>query len=308
MNANEVIANRAIQLAGGGRRQSKTPHPPERRRQPQPVIERHLPGGDAHRHGRGDRGRLSPRSRELRDTLADEAAAFADIVMIGRTHLQDATPVTLGQVISGWVAQLDAGRGDDPGIARRALRAALGGTAVGTGLNAPTALRRAAPRTDRARDRHSRSVRPPTSSPRCSAHDAIVNASAALRTLAGALMKIANDVRWYASGPRAGIGELRSPENEPGSSIMPGKINPTQCEALTMVAVHVFGNDDAVAFAGTQGNFQLNVYKPVMLHNVLESVELLADGCRSFDERCARGIEPDRDADPPSTSTARSCW
>jgi fumarate hydratase class II len=206
--------------------------------------------------------------------------------------LQDATPVTLGQVISGWVAQLDQAI---DGI-RRALPAlcelALGGTAVGTGVNAPAQFGEITARLV-AKETGQPFLSAPNKFAALSAHDAMVTASGALRTLAGALMKIANDVRWYASGPRAGIGELRLPDNEPGSSIMPGKINPTQCEALTQVAVQVFGNDHAVAFAGSQGNFQLNVYKPVMLHNLLESVQLLADACQSFEERCARGIEPD---------------
>jgi fumarate hydratase, class II len=213
--------------------------------------------------------------------------------MIGRTHLQDATPLTLGQTISGWAAQLEhavAGLG-------RALEGlsplAIGGTAVGTGLNAhprfgEVAARRIAEETGRP------FVSGANKFALLSAHDAVVDASAAMRTLAGALMKIANDVRWYACGPRAGFAELLIPENEPGSSIMPGKVNPTQSEALTMVAVQVYGNDAAVAFAGSQGNFQLNVFKPVMLHNALDSALLLADSVRAFDEHCARGIEPNR--------------
>jgi fumarate hydratase class II len=210
---------------------------------------------------------------------------------VGRTHLQDATPLTLGQLISGWVAQIDQAlngiRQSLPGI----YALAIGGTAVGTGLNADprfgeVAARRIAEETGQP------FVSAPNKFAVLSAHDGMVSVSGALRTLAGALMKIGNDVRWYACGPRAGIGELKIPENEPGSSIMPGKTNPTQCEALTMVAVQVFGNDHAVAFAGSQGNFQLNVYKTVMLHNVLMSIELLADVARSFCERCAIGIEP----------------
>jgi fumarate hydratase class II len=212
--------------------------------------------------------------------------------MIGRTHLQDATPLTAGQMISGWVAQLDettAGvRAALPGL----YALAVGGTAVGTGLNAHAEFgARAA--AEIARETGHPFVQAPNAFAALSAHDAMVAASGALRTLAGALMKIANDVRWYASGPRAGIGELRIPENEPGSSIMPGKINPTQAEALTMVAVQVFGHDHAVAFAGSQGNFQLNVYKPIILHDVIDSIELLAEAVRSFDERCVRGLEPD---------------
>jgi fumarate hydratase class II len=235
--------------------------------------------------------RLFPAVRKLRDTLDAKARDFADVVMIGRTHLQDATPVTLGQVISGWVAQLDAAlvgiRAALPGL----LELAVGGTAVGTGLNADPAFG------DRVAAHLATAtgfafISAPNKFAALSAHDAMVTVSATLRTLAGALMKIANDVRWYACGPRAGIGELLIPENEPGSSIMPGKINPTQSEALTMVAVQVFGNDAAVAFGGSQGNFQLNVFKPVMLHNLLESTALLADGCLAFNDHCAVGIEP----------------
>ena len=237
---------------------------------------------------------LLPAVAQLRATLDAKAHAFADVVMLGRTHLQDATPVTLGQVMSGWVAQLD----DATKYLRQARDAlhplALGGTAVGTGINSPARFGEVV-----ARHVAQATGKPFTSAHNkfaaLSAHDAMVNASAALRTLGGIAMKIANDVRLYASGPRAGFGEITIPDNEPGSSIMPGKINPTQSEALTMVAVQVFGNDTAVAFAGTQGHFQLNVYKPVILHNTLESIELLADGIRSFDERCARGIEPNRE-------------
>jgi fumarate hydratase class II len=234
---------------------------------------------------------LMPAIRTLRDTLAAKSEKFAGVVMVGRTHLQDATPLTLGQAISGWVAQLDQAldtiRLTLPGV----YALAIGGTAVGTGLNAnprfaQTAARKLAEETGKP------FMSAPNKYAALSAHDAMVNVSAALRTLAGALMKIANDVRWYACGPRAGFAELRIPENEPGSSIMPGKVNPTQCEALTMVAVEVFGNDHAVAFAGSQGNFQLNVYKPVILHNVLQSIQLLAEGARSFNDRCAQGIEP----------------
>jgi fumarate hydratase, class II len=235
-----------------------------------------------------------PAVRALRETLDGKARDFADVVMIGRTHLQDATPVTLGQVISGWVAQLDAAMAGIASSVPGLLELAIGGTAVGTGLNAharfgETVARHVAAETGLA------FVSAPNKFAALSAHDAMVAASAALRTLAGALMKIANDVRWHASGPRAGLGELIIPENEPGSSIMPGKVNPTQSEAMTMVAVQVFGNDQAVAFAGSQGNFQLNVFKPVMLHNLMESARLLAEAVRSFDQHCARGIEPDRE-------------
>jgi fumarate hydratase, class II len=291
MNANEVIANRAIQLAGGVVGSKKPIHPND-------DVNRSQSSNDAFptvmhiATVEQIESALIPAVTALRNTLAAKSAAYANIVMIGRTHLQDATPVTLGQIISGWVAQLDQALD----AIRRTIPAlcelAIGGTAVGTGLNAPAEFGDAA-----ARRIAEETGRPFVSAlnkfAALSAHDAMVTTSGTLRTLAGALMKIANDVRWHASGPRAGLGEVRLPDNEPGSSIMPGKINPTQCEALTQVAVQVFGNDHAVAFAGSQGNFQLNVYKPVMLHNVLESIELLAEACRSFDQRCARGIEPD---------------
>jgi fumarate hydratase class II len=293
MNANEVIANRAIQLAGGSVGSKKPVHPND-------DVNRSQSSNDAFpavMHvatvEEFDRA-LLPAVAQLRATLDRKAHEFVDVVMLGRTHLQDATPVTLGQVMSGWVAQLD----DATKYLRQARDAlhplALGGTADGTGINSPARFGELV-----ARHIAQATGKPFTSAHNkfaaLSAHDAMVNASAALRTLGGIAMKIANDVRLYASGPRAGFGEITIPDNEPGSSIMPGKINPTQSEALTMVAVQVFGNDTAVAFAGTQGHFQLNVYKPVILHNTLESVELLADGIRSFDERCARGIEPNRE-------------
>jgi fumarate hydratase class II len=239
-------------------------------------------------------GRLLPALDRLAETLLAKARAFGDVVMLGRTHLMDATPVTLGQVIGGWAAQLDEARRYVVAGRDALLPLALGGTAVGTGLNAPPGFAEAVAG-ELAVLTGKPFVPAPDKFAALSAHDAVVNASAAVRTLAGAAMKIANDVRWHASGPRAGLAEITIPDNEPGSSIMPGKVNPTQCEALTMVAVRVFGNDATVAFAGTQGNFQLNVYKPVMLHAALESIELLADALASFDERCARGIEPDRE-------------
>ncbi|MEP7209154.1 MAG: class II fumarate hydratase [Casimicrobiaceae bacterium] len=290
MNANEVIANRAIQLAGGTLGSKSPIHPNDDVNRSQssndvfPAV-MHVATLDALDAS------LVPAVRGLRDTLADKARRFADVVMIGRTHLQDATPLTLGQAISGWAAQLDFALQTIDAARPGLLELALGGTAVGTGLNADPRFGAAV-----AREIARLTGRPFTSAPNkfaaLSAHDAMVVVSGALRNLAGALMKIANDVRWYASGPRAGIGEITVPDNEPGSSIMPGKINPTQCEALTMAAVQAFGNDQAVAFAGSQGNFQLNVYKPVMLHNVLESIAVLADAVRSFDARCAAGIEP----------------
>ncbi len=291
MNANEVIANRAIQLAGGVLGSKKPIHPNDdvnRSQSSNDVFPSVMHIATVEQL----EDELLPALRQLRDTLADKAQAFDGVVMVGRTHLQDATPITLGQVVSGWVGQLDqAGE-----TVRSALAGlyplALGGTAVGTGLNADARFGEAV--AHRIADETGKPfLSAPNKFAALSAHDAMVTASAALRTLAGALMKIANDVRWYASGPRAGIAEIRIPENEPGSSIMPGKINPTQSEALTMVAVQVFGNDQAVAFAGSQGAFQLNVYKPVILHNLLESIQLLAEAMRAFDERCARGIEPD---------------
>ena len=290
MNANEVIANRAIQLAGG-RVGSKQPvHPNDHVNRSQSSNDAFPAVMHIATVEELDRA-LLPAMARLRATLDAKAAAFAGVVMLGRTHLQDATPVTLGQVLSGYVAQAD----DALAYLRAARDAlyplALGGTAVGTGINSPARFGVEVAR-EIARITGKPFVSAPNKFATLSAHDAMVNASAALRTTAGIAMKIANDVRLYASGPRAGFGELTIPDNEPGSSIMPGKINPTQSEALTMVAVQVFGNDTAVAFAGTQGHFQLNVFKPIILHNVLESIELLSDSLRSFDERCARGIEP----------------
>jgi fumarate hydratase class II len=286
-----VIANRAIQLAGGVVGSKKPIHPNDDVNRGQssndtfPAVMHIATVADLDH-------RLLPALERLRSTLDAKAQAFAGVVMIGRTHLQDATPVTLGQVISGWVAQIDAAR-MAIGYARAGLMPlALGGTAVGTGLNAHPRFGETVAAAI-ADETGVPFVTAPNKFAALSAHDAIVNVSAALRSLGGAMMKIANDVRWHASGPRAGLGEITIPDNEPGSSIMPGKINPTQCEALTMVAVRVFGNDAAVAFAGSQGNFQLNVYKPVMLQGVLESIELLGDAIDSFDQRCAQGIEPD---------------
>jgi fumarate hydratase class II len=290
MNANEVIANRAIQLAGGTIGSKKPIHPNDDVNHSQSSNDTfptamHIATVEAIEGG------LIPAVSRLRDVLDQKAGRYQNVVMVGRTHLQDATPLTLGQVISGWVAQLDQAMEGIRQALHGVFELAIGGTAVGTGLNADprfgeVAARRIAEETGRP------FVSAPNRFAALAAHDGMVTVSGVLRTLAGALMKIANDVRWYACGPRAGIGELKIPENEPGSSIMPGKINPTQCEALTMVAVQVFGNDHAVAFAGSQGNFQLNVYKPVMLHNVLTSIELLSDACRSFCDRCAIGIEP----------------
>ena len=290
MNANEVIANHAIQLARGVVGSKKPIHPNDDVNHSQSSNDTfpttmHIATVEELENV------LTPAILALRNTLNDKSKAFSRVVMVGRTHLQDATPLTLGQVISGWVAQLDQAmetiRASLPGV----YALAIGGTAVGTGLNADPRFAEAAAR-QIAQETGKSFVSAPNKFAALSAHDAMVNVSAALRTLAGALMKIANDVRWYACGPRAGFAELRIPENEPGSSIMPGKINPTQCEAMTMVAVEVFGNDHSVAFAGSQGNFQLNVYKPVILHNVLQSIQLLAEAGQSFNDRCAKGIEP----------------
>jgi fumarate hydratase class II len=237
---------------------------------------------------------LFPRVHELYETLARKADEFMAIVKIGRTHLQDATPLTLGQEMSGWAAQID--------LAIRAIKAtrpqlyelALGGTAVGTGLNAhPRYAETVAAEIARLTGRPF--VTAPNKYAVMAGHDAFVSASGALKQLAAALMKIANDVRWLASGPRSGLGEIIIPENEPGSSIMPGKVNPTQSEAMTMVAVQVMGNDAAIGFAASQGNFELNVFKPVIAYNFLQSVRLLADAARSFNDNCAVGIEPDRE-------------
>ena len=293
MNANEVISNRAIQLAGGVVGSQKPIHPNDDVNHSQssndtfPTV-MHIATVDEIEHV------LKPAIETLRNTLQAKSNQYMGVVMVGRTHLQDAVPITLGQVISGWVAQLDqALEGIDQALTGvHAL--ALGGTAVGTGLNADPRFGEVAAKKI-AKETGQPFFTAPNKFAASSAHDAMVNVSASLRTLAGALMKIANDVRWYAAGPRAGIAELKIPENEPGSSIMPGKINPTQCEALTMVAVEVFGNDHAVAFAGSQGNFQLNAYKPVILYNVLQSIQLLAESARSFNDRCAVGIQPNEE-------------
>jgi fumarate hydratase class II len=292
MNANEVIGNRAIEILGGQMGSKKPVHPNDH-------VNRSQSSNDTfptamHLAAVSEiQARLIPAVLKLRDVLDAKARAFAGIVKIGRTHLQDATPLTLGQEISGWVAMLDQClavlRSNLPGL----CELAIGGTAVGTGLNAPAGFgERVAARLAAL------TGLPFTSAPNkfqaLGSHEALVSASGSLKTLAAALTKIANDVRWLASGPRAGLGELRIPENEPGSSIMPGKVNPTQCEALTMVCAQVVGNDVAVTIGGASGNFELNVFKPLIIHNVLRSILLLADACDSFREHCAIGIEPDR--------------
>ena len=293
MNANEVISNRAIELAGGELGSKKPVHPNDH-------VNRGQSSNDTFPTAMHIavvcelNERLYAPVTELRDVLAAKASAYDDVIMVGRTHLQDATPIRLGQVIGSWVAQIDFALDGVRDADLRARGLAIGGTADATGLNAHTDF--GALTAQRISDETGLEfTQAGDLFAALSAHDALVGVSGALRVLAGALMKIANDVRWYASGPRNGIGELIIPENEPGSSIMPGKVNPTQCEAITMVATRVFGNDVTVGFAGSQGNFQLNVYKPVMAHAVLESIRLLADGCRSFREHCAEGIEPNRE-------------
>lgn len=290
MNANEVIANRAIELAGGVLGSKQPIHPNDHVNRGQssndtfPTAMHIAAVEELHRQ-------LYPKVKGLRDTLAAKAEAYREIVKVGRTHLQDATPITLGQEIGSWVAQIDYCLAEVRHAEQGLYELAIGGTAVGTGLNAHPKLGELAA-SYFAKETGFPFVSAPNKFAALAAHDALVTTSAALRTLAGALMKMANDVRWLASGPRNGIGELIIPENEPGSSIMPGKVNPTQSEALTMVCVQVFGNDAAVALAGSQGNFQLNVYKPVMVHNVLESIQLLGDACAAFNDHCAAGLEP----------------
>ena len=292
MNMNEVLANRASQLLGGPLGDARLVHPNDEVNRSQSSNDV-FPTAMSVAAVEALSTRLIPAVSALRDTLRGKAQAFASVVKIGRTHLQDATPLTLGQEISGWVAQLDHGLVHVRAALPHLSELALGGTAVGTGLNAPAGFGEQV-----AAELSKRTglafVSAPNKFEALAAHDAIVHAHGALKTLAASFMKIANDVRWLASGPRSGLGEITIPENEPGSSIMPGKVNPTQCEALTMLAAQVFGNDVAINVAGASGNFELNVFKPVLIHNFLQSVRLLADGARSFDLHCARGIEPDR--------------
>jgi fumarate hydratase class II len=290
MNVNEVISNRAIEMTGGvvG---SKTPiHPNDHVNRGQSSNDTfptamHIAAAEEVVH------QLLPAVDQLSGTLHEKATAFRDVVKIGRTHLQDATPITLGQEISGWVAQIDLATAAVESALPPIYELALGGTAVGTGLNthAEYAVRSA---------RHIATLTglpfktAPNKFSALAGHEALVNLHGALKTLAAALMKVANDVRWLASGPRSGLGEILIPENEPGSSIMPGKVNPTQSEALTMVCAQVMGNDVAVTIGGASGNFELNVFKPLIIHNVLQSVRLLGDACTNFNRFCATGIEP----------------
>jgi fumarate hydratase class II len=291
MNANEVISNRAIEIAGGVMGSKKPIHPNDDVNMSQSSNDTfptamHIAAATRVAEG------LIPAVTRLRDAIDAKAREFQDVVKIGRTHLMDATPLTVGQEISGWVSLLDRDIERLKLVLPGLYDLAIGGTAVGTGLNAhPEFAERAAEKIAELTGLPFKSH--PNKFAALSAHDEIVFASGALKTLAASLMKIANDIRWLASGPRAGFGEITLPENEPGSSIMPGKVNPTQSEAMTMVAVQVFGNDAAIGFAGSQGNFQLNVFKPVMIHNFLNSVRLLSDACRSFTDHCIVGLELD---------------
>jgi len=293
MNMNEVLANRASELMGGERGEARLVHPND-------DVNRGQSSNDVFPTAmhvaavQAVSGALVPALHRLRDTLAAKSAAFSDIVKIGRTHLQDATPLTLGQEFSGYVAQLEHGIAHVQAAQPHLCELALGATAVGTGLNAHPEFGQ---RVAKALARHTGLpfVTARNKFEALAAHDALVHAHGALKTLAAALTKIGNDVRWLASGPRCGIGELSIPENEPGSSIMPGKVNPTQAEALTMLCAQVMGNDVAINIGGASGNFELNVFKPLIIHNFLQSARLLADGASSFDAHCAAGIEPRRE-------------
>ena len=289
MNMNEVLANRASELLGGERGEARKVHPNDHVNRGQSSNDTfptamHVAAAVQVEH------HLLPSLKALRATLAAKSAEFYDIVKIGRTHLQDATPLTLGQEISGYVAQLDLAeqqiRATLPGL----HQLAIGGTAVGTGLNAHPQFS-AKVSADLAHATGTAFVSAPNKFQALASHEALLFAHGALKSLAAGLMKIANDVRWLASGPRSGLGEISIPENEPGSSIMPGKVNPTQCEAVTMLAAQVLGNDVAINIGGASG-FELNVFKPLVIHNFLQSVRLLTDGMASFDQHCAQGIEP----------------
>jgi fumarate hydratase class II len=293
MNMNEVLANRASEILGGERGGRRKVHPND-------DVNRSQSSNDVFPTAMhvaavvALRDRLLPGLHVLRATLDAKAEEFASIVKIGRTHLQDATPLTLGQEFSGYVAQLDHALRHIEDSIEHLSELALGGTAVGTGLNAPAGFAEAAA-AEISELTGRRFVTAPNKFEALASHDAMVHAHGALKGLAASLMKIANDIRLLASGPRCGIGEISIPENEPGSSIMPGKVNPTQAEALTMAACQVMGNDVAINFGGAQGHFELNVFKPMIANAFLQSVRLLGDGMASFEEHCARGIEPDRD-------------
>jgi fumarate hydratase class II len=291
MNVNEVISNRAIEMAGGTMGSKKPVHPNDHVNMSQSSNDTyptamHIAAVEAVENYLYERVQL------LRDTLQAKSEAYMDVVKIGRTHLQDATPLTLGQEISGWVAQIDYAIAAIKASMPQLKELALGGTAVGTGLNAHPDYAVAVAKEIASLTGHD-FVTGPNKFALLAGHDAFVGTSGALKQLAVAFMKIANDVRWLASGPRSGLGEITIPENEPGSSIMPGKVNPTQSEAMTMVVAQVMGNDAAIGFAASQGNFELNVFKPVIAYNFLQSVRLLADAAKSFNDNCAIGIEPD---------------
>jgi fumarate hydratase class II len=293
MNVNEVLANRASELLGGPRGEGRLVHPNDDVNKSQSSNDvyptaMHIAAVEAIAR------QVLPSLDGLRDTLDAKARAFAGIVKIGRTHLQDATPLTLGQEFSGYVAQLQQAHKHLQAVLPHLCQLALGGTAVGTGLNAPAGYAEKVA-AELARLTELPLVSAPNKFEVMAAADALVHAHGALKGLAASLMKIANDVRWLASGPRSGIGELAIPENEPGSSIMPGKVNPTQSEAVTMLCCQVFGNDVAINFGGASGNFELNVFRPMIAHNFLQSARLLADGMRSFNDHCAAGIEPNRE-------------
>lgn len=293
MNMNEVLANRASELLGGERGEARRVHPNDDVNKSQSSNDvfptaMHVAAVTALRE------QLLPALATLTQTLKAKSDAFSDIVKIGRTHLQDATPLTLGQEISGWAAMLEHNRRHIESQLPHLYELALGGTAVGTGLNAPEGYAGQVAQTLAALCGYP-FITAPNKFEALAGCDALLQAHGALKGLAASLMKIASDVRWLASGPRCGIGELLIPENEPGSSIMPGKVNPTQCEAVTMLCCQVFGNDVAINIGGASGNFELNVFRPMVIHNFLQSVRLLADGMRSFNEHCAEGIEPNRD-------------
>jgi fumarate hydratase class II len=291
MNANEVISNRAIEIAGGEMGSKKPIHPND-------DVNKSQSSNDtfptAMYIAAAERmSALIPIVQNLHDAIDAKAKEFADVVKIGRTHLQDATPVTVGQEFGGWASLVQRDIERLKMTLTGLLDLAIGGTAVGTGLNAhPNFAEKAAKQIAELTGLPFKAH--PDKFAALSAHDEVVFASGALKTLSASLMKIANDIRWLASGPRCGIGEISLPENEPGSSIMPGKVNPTQSEAMTMVAVQVFGNDAAIGFAGSQGNFELNVFKPVMIHNLLHSIRLIGDACKGFVEFCVNGIELNR--------------
>lgn len=290
MNVNEVLANLASELMGGKRGEERLIHPND-------DVNKSQSSNDVFPTAMSISASivvmrdLIPAVALLRDTFRKKSESFWTVTKIGRTHLMDATPLTLGQEFSGYVSQLDHSLDHIEKSLAHLHELALGGTAVGTGLNAPAGF------AEKMADTISRYtgmkfVTAPNKFEALAANDALVHAHGALKGLAASLFKIANDIRWLASGPRSGLGEIAIPENEPGSSIMPGKVNPTQCEAMTMLCVQVFGNDAAIGFGGASGNFELNVFKPLLIHNFLQSVRLLSDGCKSFEEFCVRGIEP----------------